>query len=487
MRINFAKIRWYHRALFIFSLLSIFVALQIVQSGSFGAWRMKYGMDLRGGVCITFAARPEDLVRKVNSKLEADVKAVVARRKLVAHVHSDESGVYIEKVDENQPRLDFENTNSDWVVQAEDGNLRVTYTAESAEYHRQALLERIRSTIEARVDARGTSGISVYAKGADGIVVEAPGESDPEEFKARLGKTGRLLFTVKSEEGECIDGSLIESAQVVILDAKASDFKGRNSCAVAVTMTESGAHAMYEATKGNVGAVMEMAMEEKDEMKVFSQPVIQTPLSKSFTITNINDDRKAHEIAMMINSGALPVPLDAVEESVVGASLGSDSITLGVHSALVAITLVLFLMIMFYGWIGIVAVCALLINLALLVIFMAATGSPMTLPGIGGMALTAGTAVDANILINENLRRLRREGKEWHIVVEQGYARAFRTIMNSNLTTFIGALVMYMYGTGPVRGFAVTWSVGLAISVFVSVLLTKRVMEVLDVKVSTPR
>jgi protein-export SecD/SecF family membrane protein len=480
VKINYCKVGWYQQMLFIFSALVIIISAQIMYSGRVGAYALKYGMDLHGGTCLTFAVKAEDMMSKINSDLESEVKSLVARQHLVVSVHSDDKGVHVAHVTDDAAPIVLSGMPINWIVTPERNGLLITYDSVSLDEKRAFLLNKVRTTIESRVDSGGTAGVSVYAKGDNSIVVEAPGEQNPEAFKARLGKTGRLLFRVLADDGDVVDGSMISSAQVVPYEGPMIGAgEQRPRYVVAVHMTREGAQAMRDATKNHIGSSMEIALEERDGMRTISQPVIRDQLGANFQIT-VASDEEAVELALVINSGALPVPLSATEESVVGASLGADSIRTGVKAACLAVMLVAMIMIGVYGWMGMIAVWALLINLGLLMIFMAISEFPLTLPGIGGIAVTAGTAVDANVLINENLRKLVAAGKEWDIAVEEGYARAFQTIMNSNLTTFIGAFITYWCGNGPIKGFAVTWSVGLAVSVLVTVFFTKRFMEVVD-------
>lgn len=468
--LNFARFEFRHWCGLLFSFLSLLCAAQLLWTSSLYGYKFRYGMELQGGVCLTFTATDEDVVKQLNQELTAEAKRQLSQKRVAAQVQSASEGVYVKSVGAGKlPVLSIQ----DCETQKIDANtLLLNYRSEYVNIQKAAMFNRVRSVVERRVDEYGMLGIRVYNQGDDCVVVEAPGATDPDELKEQVGKTGKLMFQLLSDSDEVIDfidGNLVE-------DARVSAGNGEQ-IVVDITMNREGAYQMRRLSQGNIGKRLAVCVTENKDARRISAPVINSVLGGKFQITGLSSAEEAKELALMIRSGALPVPLSIVNEQLVGPDMGSDVVKSGILAAVMAIVAVVVLVLCMYSVAGIVAGYALLVNIALLLIFMAISGSTLTLPGIAGIAFAGGMAVDANVIVNENIRRALLAGKSWLYSVQMGYQNAMRTIAHSNITTFITAFVMYACGTGPIRGFAVTLSLGLLISLFTALVLTRLVME----------
>ena len=380
---------------------------------------------------------------------------------------------------------------------AENGGL-ITLTPSDA-----ALAERIRQSvdqsiqiIERRVNELGLVEPTIQREGADRILVQVPGLQDPSRLKEILGKTAKLDFRMVDQsmtaeqaiathppaDAEILDGEggqkyLIEK-RVLVSGADLTDaqpgFDQRNSePIVSFRFNSSGARKFAEATQQNVGKPFAIILDNK----VISAPVIREPIlggsgqiSGNFTVQQAND------LAILLRAGALPAPLTVIEERTVGPGLGQDSINAGEHAAYVGAALVIFFMLVTYGLFGLFANVAVAVNVAMIFGVLSMLSATLTLPGIAGIVLTVGIAVDSNVLIYERIREEVRAGRSAINAIDAGFSRALATILNSNITTFIAAAVLFYIGTGPVRGFAVTLGVGILTSLFTAFTLTRLIV-----------
>ena len=380
---------------------------------------------------------------------------------------------------------------------AENGGL-ITLTPSDA-----ALAERIRQSvdqsiqiIERRVNELGLVEPTIQREGADRILVQVPGLQDPSRLKQILGKTAKLDFrmvdqsmtveqavaTYPPADAEILDGEggqkyLIEK-RVLVSGADLTDaqpgFDQRNSePIVSFRFNSSGARKFAEATRQNVGKPFAIILDNK----VISAPVIREPIlggsgqiSGNFTVQQAND------LAILLRAGALPAPLTVIEERTVGPGLGQNSINAGEHAAYVGAALVIVFMLVTYGLFGLFANVAVAINVAMIFGVLSMLSATLTLPGIAGIVLTVGIAVDSNVLIYERIREEVRAGRSAINAIDAGFSRALATILDSNITTFIAAAVLFYIGTGPVRGFAVTLGVGILTSLFTAFTLTRLIV-----------
>jgi len=380
---------------------------------------------------------------------------------------------------------------------SENGGL-ITLTPSDA-----ALAERIRQSvdqsiqiIERRVNELGLVEPTIQREGASRILVQVPGLQDPSRLKEILGKTAKLDFRMVDQsmtaeqaiathppaDTEILDGEggqkyLIEKRVLVsgadLVDAQPG-FDQRNSePIVSFRFNSAGARKFAEATQQNVGKPFAIILDNK----VISAPVIREPIlggsgqiSGNFTVQQAND------LAILLRAGALPAPLTVIEERTVGPGLGQDSINAGEHAAYVGAALVIVFMLVTYGLFGLFANVAVAINVAMIFGVLSMLSATLTLPGIAGIVLTVGIAVDSNVLIYERIREEVRTGRSAINAIDAGFSRALATILDSNITTFIAAAVLFYIGTGPVRGFAVTLGIGILTSLFTAFTLTRLIV-----------
>jgi len=366
-----------------------------------------------------------------------------------------------------------------------------------------ATVERIRQAvdqsiqiIERRVNELGLVEPAIQREGADRILVQVPGLQDPSRLKEILGKTAKLDFRMVDQsttaeqamashappDSEILDGEkgskyLIEKRVLVsgadLVDAQPGFDQRSSEPIVSFRFNSTGARKFAEATQQNVGKPFAIVLDNK----VISAPVIREPIlggsgqiSGSFTVEQAND------LAILLRAGALPAPLTIIEERTVGPGLGQDSINAGEHAAYAGAALVIIFMLVTYGLFGLFANLAVAVNVAMIFGILSLLSATLTLPGIAGIVLTVGIAVDSNVLIYERIREEVRAGRSAINAIDAGFSRALATILDSNITTFIAAAVLFYIGTGPVRGFAVTLGIGILTSLFTAFTLTRLIV-----------
>jgi len=331
-------------------------------------------------------------------------------------------------------------------------------------------VNRVLEVIRNRVDQLGVSEPVIQRQGSNRILVQLPGIDDPETAVDLIGKTALLEF--KDEEGE----TLMTGAH--LLNAKETfDQFGRPI--VTIEFDKTGATEFSKATSSNVGKVLAITLDDKE----ISAPVVQEPiLDGQARITGSFTVDSAKQLALLLRSGSLPVKVEILENRSVGPSLGKDSIDKGIKAGLVGLILILVFMVVYYKKFGLIADFALMICMLIIIGALAGFKATLTLPGIAGMILTIGMAVDANILIFERIKEELKLGKTFRASIDAGFNKAFRTIFDANVTTLIAAVALLYFGTGAIRGFAVTLSIGILASMFTAIVVTKIILELLSVK-----
>ena len=370
-------------------------------------------------------------------------------------------------------------------------------------------------TLRNRVNELGVSEPVVQRQGANRIVVELPGVQDPTAAKKIIGKTANLEFRLEAnvrtsplrkEEFGFKDNqfatAFLERAVVVSGDrvTNASTGFDESGCPqVNITLDMEGGRAMQKATSGNIGRKLAVLfVEQKNKSKlvrdesgrdvieqtsyieknIISLATVQAVLGTSFRITGVGNPQEASELALLLRAGALAAPMKFVEERTVGPSLGKENIELGMKSILIGFSLVVLFMIFYYRVFGLAANISLVINLILITGIMSLLGATLTLPGIAGIVLTVGMAVDANVLIFSRIREELKE-KDPQTAIRDGFSRAFVTIFDANVTTLIAALILYVIGTGPIKGFAITLSIGILTSMFTAIMCTRGMVNLI--------
>ena len=368
-------------------------------------------------------------------------------------------------------------------------------------------------TLRNRVNELGVSEPIVQRQGANRIVVQLPGVQDPTAAKKIIGKTANLEFRLEAnsrtsplrkeefsfKDNEYATASL-EKAVVVTGDRVTNANTGFDESGLSqvnITLDMQGGRAMQKATSGNIGrglAVLFVEQKSKSELitdangnsiieqtsyiekNIISLATIQAVLGTSFRITGVGSPQEASELALLLRAGALAAPMKFVEERTVGPSLGKENIELGMKSIIIGLTLVVLFMAFYYRVFGLAANISLFINLVLITGIMSLLGATLTLPGIAGIVLTVGMAVDANVLIFARIREELKE-KDPQSAIRDGFSRAFITILDANITTLIAALILYVIGTGPVKGFAITLSIGIITSMFTAIMCTRAIVN----------
>jgi len=384
------------------------------------------------------------------------------------------------------------------ITSTPDGLVRLTYTPEGLSQRLRSIVQQSIEVINRRVDQLGTVEPSITRQGEDRILVEAPGLGDPQRLKDLVGQTAQLTFhlvksniptasagdardpgtiVLPSEENPQIS-YVVEEAPLMtgedLTDAQAGFDQRTNEAVVNFRLSTGGAVKFGQVTQQNVGRPFAIVLDDK----VISAPVIREPIlggsgqiSGNFTVQNAND------LAILLRAGALPAKLTIVEERTIGPSLGADSIRAGVIATVVATVAIVLFMMVCYGILGAFADVALVANNFLMIGILTLLGATLTLPGIAGIVLTMGMAVDANVLIYERMREEAHAGRSTIVAFDQGFRRAFATIIDSHLTALIAAIALFWLGAGPIRGFAVTLAIGIICTLFTSYLVTRLIVS----------
>lgn len=486
---------------------------------SLGGKPMKLGLDLSGGVHFLLEV---DLNSAIELQLEGtlnEIKAILREEKIryrsfeivdnqIVGKFRDEEQVQTARNIIRTNFVDIQSVNS-----PRQNQLFLTYVLNDTTIStiEDSAIKQNLTSLRNRVNELGVSEPIVSRQGKNRIVVELPGVQDTAEAKRIIGKTANLEFRLESKSRigdrfnfrneQAQSNALLEKNAVItgenVTDARASfDENGRPQ--VNITLDSKGGWQMGYATRDNIGrrlgvlfieykTKLEKSVSETGDIELTSVPyvekniislaTIQAQLGKQFRITGLDGQRESSELALLLRAGALAAPMYIVEERTIGPSLGADNIELGVKSVSLGLALVLMFMVIIYKAFGIAANIALSMNLLLLVAFMSIIGATLTLPGIAGIVLTVGMAVDANVLIFSRIREELKQGASVQLAIDSGYNRAFVSILDANITTLIVALILFLIGSGPVQGFAVTLSIGILTSMFTSIIMTRGIVN----------
>lgn len=471
--------------------------------------RFNLGLDLSGGSFLLLEADTKELAQARLESMEDNVRAQMRNgdpKIQIDDLKREGNSVSFTVRDSSQLDAAVERMRSqtngvgvtgqrDWNVQVVDSNrIVVTPTEAGISAAIDGAMDTARDVVRRRVDPDGTREVNVIRQGSDRIVVEVPGLQNPEELKRLLGKPAKLEFKLvdltadpaQTQQGiapigsEVLDmasggGKIAVKRQIMvsgeeIANAKQANDPQDNSVVVSLQFNGTGARKFAEVTTQNVGKPFAIILDDK----VLSAPNINEPIiggsaqiSGGFTVES------ASELSVQLSAGKLPVSLKTVQESTIGADLGADSIEKGTVAGIAATLAVIIFMIVTYLRFGVYTTAALVVNAFMILGIMAIFNATLTLPGIAGFVLTIGAAVDANVLINERIREEIRRGRHTMQAVEFGYKEASRAIFDANITNVISAVIMFSFGSGPVRGFAVVLAIGIITSVFTGVTFTR--------------
>ena len=493
-----------------------------------GGGPLKLGLDLSGGVHFLLEVdidsaldnRLESLLNEYRKKFRDDRINVESSRKegkdlLFSFAGDDDYNKALRIFNEDNisplgtPFYDLKPSSVRNLVE-------VTYSQSAIKEIRDYAVGQNLMTLRNRVNELGVSEPIVQRQGSSRIVVELPGVQDTTAAKKIIGKTANLEFRLEAasttsrlrkEEFDFQDkrmGSAFLEKNIIVAGERvtnaSSGFDESGFAQVNITLDMQGGRAMQKATNGNIGrrlgvlfveqknkSVLIQDAEGNDvieqtsyiEKEIISLATVQAVLGTAFRITGVGSPQEASELALLLRAGALAAPMKFVEERTVGPSLGKENIELGVRSIIIGLLSVIAFMLFYYRWFGFAANIALFANVVLITGFMSLLGATLTLPGIAGIVLTIGMAVDANVLIFSRIREELKEGKDPQTAIQEGFSRAFVTIVDANVTTLIASIVLYAIGTGPVKGFAITLSIGILTSMFTAILGTRAIINLM--------
>tara|TARA_B100000035_G_C21024076_1_gene565373 strand:+ start:404 stop:2224 length:1821 start_codon:yes stop_codon:yes gene_type:complete len=464
---------------------------------------MKLGLDLRGGVHFLMEVDSELLISTRLESYLADIKRMLREERISMSSSeiSDNKIFFTTRTDATDELNDYFKGNADLQYKKQATNQFIV------EYSDQGLNELIDYavsqnliTLRNRVNQLGISEPVVVRQGKNRISVQLPGVQDTAEAKKIIGKTANLEFRLEAESSSLLSRtdqfdfsgrSIRLLKQVITTGDKVADasvgYDENGFPQVNISLDGEGGRKMHRSTRNNIGRKMAVIFVERklktskdsDEIesyfdkRVISFATIQSALPNNFRITGLDSPNEASELALLLRAGALAAPMNFVEEGTVGPSLGADNIRVGVQSLILGLSLVLVFMIFYYKVFGFIANIAVALNIVLISAIMSILSATLTLPGIAGIVLTIGMAVDANVLIFSRIKEELKNRLKPLDAINAGYDRAIITIVDANITTLIVALILYTIGTGPVQGFAITLSVGILTSMFTAILVTR--------------
>ncbi|MBT3012372.1 MAG: protein translocase subunit SecD [Candidatus Thiodiazotropha sp. (ex Lucina aurantia)] len=491
-----------------------------------GAEPMYLGLDLRGGIHVLIDVDMEAAIEQAAERYSSDIRTLLRENKLRYIRISRENEQVVVKFNNPEKRdqasdligNEFRSLNLESVDEGDAFLVLVSLSpVERQEVQKFALQQNI-TTLRNRVNALGIAEPLIQQQGIRRIVVQLPGAQDPAKLKEILGATATLEYRLADTEhsvedavnGRIPPGSnlyherdgqpvLLKKRVIVtgnqIVDASSGLDQQTGQPAVFVSLDGVGAKRMRRMTNENVGKPMAVVFIEnrtttrivdgepvkvkKRVEEVISIATIREPFGRRFQTTGLDTTEEARDLALLLRAGALAAPIEIVEERTIGPSLGQDSIDQGFKSVMIGLALVMVFMAIYYRIFGLVADMALVMNLVLIVAILSMLQATLTLPGIAGIVLTVGMAVDANVLIFQRIREEIANGNSPQTSIQAGYEKAFSTIIDANITTLIAAVVLFSFGTGPIKGFAVTLAIGICTSMFTAIIGTRAVINLI--------
>jgi preprotein translocase subunit SecD len=493
----------------IFGLLFSIPSLTQSQSGA----KITLGLDLQGGLHMLLGVKTEEALTSQLKSIASGIKHFTEHNDILLDgLSASNNVVSFELLDEDDAIAmdEYLKKVEGTVVHSAQGKYSLAMTPAAIEKLKVQSVDQAIETIRNRLDQFGLSEPTVAKQGVDKILVELPGIKTPqEEQRARelISRAAKLEMMAIDEdramranditemEAAAFEDRLLEDAiepnkkhlvhEIAILDGTMLTdaqvgYDQSNRPVINFSLNSEGAQIFGDFTGKNVGKRLAIVLDGK----VYSAPVINERIGGgSGQISGNYTTAEANDLAIALRSGALLAPIYMMEKRSVGPSLGADSIKASLIAFGAGALLVIFFMILYYGYAGVIATTAMVINIILIIAFMAMFGATLTLPGMAGIVLTVGMAVDGNVIINERIRELLREGSSIRNAIEGGYEKAFSTLVDANLTTLIAAVALYAYGTGPIKGFAVTLAVGIIVSMFTAIMGTHGIFSVLMPKI----
>jgi SecD/SecF fusion protein len=468
----------------------------------YAAQQLTLGLDLRGGSHLLMEVDTRNLLAEKNQSLAERISAEL-REARIFHARPEATGQQMRVTPNNpadiarvkqlvRPLLqESAGIERGYNLTEQQGTLVITPTQTLKEHLQRDAVERSLEVVRRRLDETGLVDPTITRQGAEGVLVQLPGVDDPGYIRQLLGTTAKMTFHLVA------DGQSASHTRVITLpgdspgesyrleervalegrhisDAQLGFHPDTREPVVQFKLDHEGARRFADITKENIGRPFAIVLDGK----VITAPVIRGAITGgSGEISGHFTPATANDLALLLRAGALPAPLKVIEERTVGPDLGSDAIAMGISTGILGALLVFAFMVGIYGRWGLIACVGLAINIVLVFGVLTLFGATLTLPGIAGFILSVGMAVDANILINERIREETRSGKSAYGALDAGFKRAYSTILDSNITSLIAISLLFMFGSGPVRGFAVTMAVGLLISMFTAIAVTRLLME----------
>jgi preprotein translocase subunit SecD len=470
---------------------------------------MYLGLDLRGGVHFLLQVDMKAALDKAADRYVGDFRASLRKERIsYSGVARDDQSIQIKFTDAKELAKAEKIISKDFpdlTIKESNNTLITTLNLQAQKRIQEFALKQNIQTLHNRINELGVAEPIIQQQGLDRVVVQLPGVQDTAKAKEILGRTATLEIRLVDEEKS--DPTTLEQASKgqtpfgdeffmdrnnqpilvkkkveltgeYITDAGPGADQQSGRATVNVTLDGRGARIFRQVTKDNVGKRMAILLIEKGQAEVITAPVINEEIGGGrVQISGMNNTQEATDISLLLRAGALAAPMDIIEERTVGPSMGEENIKRGMHSTLWGFAAIAVFMIIYYVMFGGISVLALGINLLLLLAILSMLQATLTLPGLAAIALTLGMAIDANVLINERIREELRNGNSPQASISAGYERAFDTILDSNVTTMIAGLALFMFGSGPVKGFAVVHVLGILTSMFSAVVVSRAIVN----------
>ena len=467
---------------------------------------MFLGLDLRGGVHFTMQVDMKAALQKTLDRYAGDARRQLRSLKLRSGtIRKTENSIVIpfqDAADMQKAFPELQKLLEGATVVAENNNVTITLPETLLQQIRSDAVKQNITTLHNRVNELGTAEPVIQQAGADRIVVQLPGMTDTAKAKDIIGRTAtlevRMVSMDASQLAQATNGNVPDGYELLsdngnrqylvskqveltgdnINSAQAGFEPQSNRPAVNLTLDGAGSTIFADLTAANKGKVMAMILIDQGKSEVITAPRINDTITGGrVQITGMQGVAEANDVALLLRAGSLAAPMEIVEERTIGPSLGAENITKGIHSTVWGFAVVAIFMMIYYRLFGIFSTIALACNLLFLFAILSALQATLTLPGIAAMALTLGMAIDSNVLINERIRDELREGKKAQVAIKEGYDHAWDTILDSNLTSLIAGIALLIFGSGPVRGFAIVHCLGIITSIYSSVVVSRALVN----------